>query len=228
MTYWCGFLEILEILEVLKNQPKNPKVPLKFDPVLVSRNPQEFRLHVRGELDEVHLRRLLVVPWWVLCKFLLHKKSQGAKKRSQFNSPWCIFMMQVVAIVKDCSFYSLQNLNLEDKFLYDQHHGSAITSTHFDSPPSRNFSKIAFKNRICGQDSSGKELWLKFWSPASQKLWFALVIFRILAGNTSLMLWCVEPFREPRTWIRTIRFNLAVSNHAVSKSLQRSHMRCSA
>ena len=64
MTYIDGdLLEILEKFGGSKNQPKNLKVPLKLnDPVLVSRNFQEFRLHVRGELDEVHLRRLLVVP----------------------------------------------------------------------------------------------------------------------------------------------------------------------
>ena len=55
-----------------KKQPKQrPQGPFSKDPVLVrgvfdvkifAESPQEFRLHVRGELDEVHLRRLLVEP----------------------------------------------------------------------------------------------------------------------------------------------------------------------
>lgn len=98
-----------------------------------------------------------------LCNFFgCIKDRREQKKRSQFTSPWCIFLIltQVVAIVKECYHLNLGELRV----------GIVVGW----------FSFLLFP---------GKELWfLKFWNHSVANLqWsYLLVMFSILCGKNSL------------------------------------------
>ena len=60
-----------------------------FDVKIFAENPQEFRLHVRGELDEVHLRRLLVEPRF--CVIFWMDFSTGKKKTEPIQQSLVVY-----------------------------------------------------------------------------------------------------------------------------------------